>query len=57
MKSEDPPGMSSKILSSGFSNIFMGKGHDRYQGSRYKIFSDIPIGSLSVRSKIEGLRR
>jgi hypothetical protein len=30
MKSEDPPGMSSKILSSGFSNIFMGKGHDRY---------------------------
>ena len=30
MKSLDPPGMSSKILSSGFSNIFIGKGHDLY---------------------------
>jgi hypothetical protein len=30
MKLADPPGMSSKILSSGFSNIFKGKGHDRY---------------------------
>jgi hypothetical protein len=29
-ESADPPGMSSKILSSGFSNIFIGKGNARY---------------------------
>ncbi len=30
MNSADPPEMSLKILSSGFSNIFMGKGDDHY---------------------------
>jgi hypothetical protein len=30
MKSADPPGMSSKILSSGFCNIFIGKGDDHF---------------------------
>jgi hypothetical protein len=48
MESADPPGMSSKILSSGSFKIFIGKGNDRY----HKLFLVLFRGFCGLRDKL-----